>query len=195
MINGLQFGSLYILMAVMLVAGILINRSGRFGRALVAAFGWAVVFAAGFLLFSFRDDLGLVAQRLRSEATGQATQQGRAMRVPMAMDGHFWVEARVNGKIVKFLVDSGATMTTVGPETARRAGLRVRGKADQLVRTGAGVINVARTRADEVAFGSIERRNVAMHVASGENVNVLGMNFLSTLSRWSVEGRWLVMVP
>jgi aspartyl protease family protein len=44
-------------------------------------------------------------------------------------------------------------------------------------------------------MGSIERRNLAMHVAQGENVNVLGMNFLSTLSRWSVEGRWLVMVP
>lgn len=195
MINGLQFGSLYILIATMLVAGILINRSGRFGRALVAGFGWTVVFAAGFLLFSFRDNLGFVAQRLRSEATGQAVQQGRAMRVPMAMDGHFWVEAQVNGEIVKFLVDSGATMTTVGPSTARRAGLQVRGKPDQLVRTGAGVINVARTRAQEVSFGSIERRNVAMHVAQGENVNVLGMNFLSTLSRWSVEGRWLVMVP
>jgi aspartyl protease family protein len=195
MVNGLQFGSIYILMAVMLVAGILINRSGRFGRALVSAAGWAVVFAAGFLLFSFRDDLGLVAQRLRSEATGQPTQQGRAMRVPMAMDGHFWVEALVNGVPVKFLVDSGATMTTVGPETARRSGLRVNGKADQLVRTGAGVISVARTRADAVSFGSIQRRNLAMHVAAGENVNVLGMNFLSTLSRWSVEGRWLVMVP
>lgn len=195
MINGLQFGSLYLLIAVMLVAGILINRSGRIGRAVVAAFGWTVVFAAGFLLFSFRDDLGFVAQRLRSEATGQAVQQGRAMRVPMAMDGHFWIDAQVNGETVKFLVDSGATMTTVGPDTARRAGLQVRGKADQLVRTGAGIINVARTRAEEVSFGSIERRNLAMHVAQGENVNVLGMNFLSTLRRWSVEGRWLVMVP
>src|SRR5687768_674381 len=114
MVNGLQFGSLYILMAVMLVLGILINRSGRIGRAFVAAMGWTVVFSAGFLLFSFRDDLGFVAQRLRSEATGQPTQQGRAMRVPMAMDGHFWVEAMVNGRPVKFLIDSGATMTTVG---------------------------------------------------------------------------------
>lgn len=195
MVNGLQFGSLYILMAVMLIAGILINRSGRLGKAVMAALGWTVVFAAGFLLFSFRDDLGMVAQRLRSEATGQPTQQGRAMRVPMAMDGHFWVEAMVNGEPVKFLIDSGATMTTVGPETASRARLQVSPKADQLVRTGAGVIRVARTKADRVSFGSIERRNVSMHVARGENVNVLGMNFLSTLSRWSVEGRWLVMVP
>jgi aspartyl protease family protein len=195
MMNGVQFGTLYIVMAVMLVAGIMINRSGRFGRALVTAAGWAVVFAAGFVLFSFRDDLGLVGQRLRAEATGEPIRQGRAMRVPMALDGHFWVDAMVNGEKVKFLIDSGATMTTVGPLTAQRAKLDVSPKADQLVRTGAGVITVARTRATAVTMGSIERRNLAMHVAQGENVNVLGMNFLSTLSRWSVEGRWLVMVP
>ncbi|QIK77585.1 TIGR02281 family clan AA aspartic protease [Sphingomonas piscis] len=193
MTNGLQFGSLYILISVLLVSGVLMSRSGRIGRAVVAAFGWLVVFAAGFVLFSFRDDLGMVAQRLKSEATGVPVRQGTTVRVPMAIDGHFWVNASVNGQEVSFLVDSGATMTTIGPLTARRARLQVSPKADQLVRTGAGVIKVSRARADEVEVGSIRRSNVAMHVAAGENVNVLGMNFLSTLSRWSVEGRWLVM--
>jgi len=26
-------------------------------------------------------------------------------------------------------------------------------------------------------------------------LNVLGMNFLSSLQRWGVEGRWLILVP
>jgi len=195
MTNGLQFGSVYMLMSVVLVAGLLMRRSGNVGRALVAAAGWTIVFAAGFVLFSFRDDLGFVRQRLEAEVTGAPVEQGKQIRVPMALDGHFWVDADVNGESVRFLVDSGATMTTIGPQTARRAGIYVSPKADQLVRTGAGVIRVSRARADEVAIGSIERRNVAIHVARGENVNVIGMNFLSTLKRWGVEGRWLVLVP
>ena len=192
--NGVQFGSVYILMAVLIVGGILINRSGRFGRALVTAAGWIVVFAAGFVLFTFRDDLAFVAQRFRAESTGEPVRQGKELRVPMALDGHFWVEAEVNGEEIRFLVDSGATMTTIGSPTAARARLRVSPKADQLVRTGAGVIRMSRTRADEVAIGPIKRERLTMHVAQGDSVNVLGMNFLSTLSRWSVEGRWLVMV-
>ena len=193
MTNGIQFGSVYILLSVVLVASLLMRRTGRLGRNLVAAFGWTIVFAAGFVLFSFRDDLELVAQRLRSEATGEPVRQGTTVRVPMAIDGHFWVNAKVNGERVRFLVDSGATMTTIGAATAKRVGLQVSPKADQLVRTGSGIIQVARARARRVAVGSIDRDNLAMHVASAESVNVLGMNFLSTLSRWSVEGRWLVM--
>ena len=47
----------------------------------------------------------------------------------------------------------------------------------------------------EVRVGGISRGNVGVQVAEHDNLNVLGMNFLSSLSRWSVEGRWLVMVP
>jgi aspartyl protease family protein len=43
--------------------------------------------------------------------------------------------------------------------------------------------------------GGIERRDVGMQVAEHDNLNVLGMNFLSSLDRWGVEGRWLVLVP
>ena len=41
----------------------------------------------------------------------------------MAIDGHFWVDAQVNGKTVKFLVDSGATVTTIDRDTALEAGV------------------------------------------------------------------------
>jgi aspartyl protease family protein len=64
-----------------------------------------------------------------------------------------------------------------------------------VVRTGNGLIRVASARAETLEVGSIERRNMAMHVTSTDGLNVLGMNFLSTLQRWGVEGRWLVLVP
>ena len=49
-------------------------------------------------------------------------------------------------------------------------------------------------RADELAVGGITRNDVALQIADNDDLNVLGMNYLSTLSRWSVEGRWLVLV-
>jgi aspartyl protease family protein len=192
--NGVMLGGLYLLMAMMLVLGSLVVRREPAAKLLTMSLVWIVIFGAGFILFTFRDNLGWVAQRLKAEAVGTPVQQGSETRIPMAIDGHFWVDARVNGKDVKFLVDSGATMTTIDRETAAAAGLQVPDRRDQFVRTGNGIIRVANSRASEIRVGGIVRRDVGVQIADNDDLNVLGMNFLSTLSRWSVEGRWLVLV-
>ena len=194
MTNDLHFGSLYILMALMLLAGALIGRRAPLAKGLTSILAFVLIFGAGFIVFSFRDDLGYVAQRLESEATGKPVElAGDVIRVPMAIDGHFWLEADVNGVPVNFLVDSGATMTTIGRKTAGLAGVPVSEQRNQLVRTGNGVIRVASARAQTVTLGGIERKNVRMFVADGDDLNVLGMNYLTSLKRWSVEGRWLIL--
>ena len=109
MTNDLMLGGVYLLMAIMLVAGGLMIRREPAAKLLTMALAWVAIFGAGFVLFTFRDNLGWVAQRLRAEAVGTPVQQGQETRIPMAIDGHFWVTAKVNGRDVKFLVDSGAT--------------------------------------------------------------------------------------
>ena len=195
MTNDLMLGGVYILMALMLVLGALMSRREPLAKLLTMALAWIAIFAAGFVLFTFRDDFGWVAQRLRAEATGEPVEQGEEIRIPMAIDGHFWIDGRLNGERVKFLVDSGATMTTIGRRTAERTGVVINPTQDQIVRTGNGLIKVSSGRARSLAVGSIERQDIAMHVAETEDLNVLGMNFLSSLQRWGVEGRWLVLVP
>jgi len=193
--NSLQLGSVYILMAVMLVLGTLMTRRGPVARQLTLVLAWIAIFSGGFVLFTFRDNLGWVAQRLKAEAVGTPVREGKETRIPMAIDGHFWVEARLNGREVRFLVDSGATMTTIGRGTAERAGVTVSDGRDVFVRTANGIVRMSSGRAEELIVGGITRRDVALQVAEEDNLNVLGMNFLSSLSRWSVEGRWLVLVP
>ena len=192
--NSTMLGGLYLLMAVMLLAGSLMARREPAAKMFKMALGWIVIFAAGFILFTFRDNFGYFAQRLKAEAVGTPVEQGRETRIPMAIDGHFWVDARLNGRNVRFLVDSGATMTTIDRDTAVAAGVAVSPKRDQFVRTGNGVIRVSTGRASELEVGGIQRRDVGLQVADNDDLNVLGMNFLSTLSSWSVQGRWLVMV-
>jgi len=192
--NSLQLGGLYLLMSAMLVLGMLMTRRERAARLVTYGLAWAAIFAAGFVLFAFRDNFGWVAERLRAEADGTPVSQGREMRIPMAIDGHFWVKAELNGQEVRFLVDSGATTTTIDRNTAKAAGVEISQRRDQYVRTGNGVIRVASGRADEIRIGTITRHDVMLEVADNDDLNVLGMNYLSSLSRWGVEGRWLVLV-
>ncbi len=194
MTNDLMLGGVYILMAMMLVLGSLMARREPAVKLFKMGMAWIVIFAAGFVLFTFGDNFGWVAQRLKAEAVGTPVEQGRETRIPMAIDGHFWVEAEVNGQPVKFLIDSGATTTTIDRDTAARVGVEVSPRRDQFVRTGNGIIRVSSGRAAELEVGGITRRDVALQVAENDDLNVLGMNFLSSLSRWGVEGRWLVLV-
>src|SRR3954452_18311805 len=190
-----MLGGVYLLMAAMLVLGALMARREPAARMFTMALAWVAIFAAGFVLFTFRDNFGWVAQRLKAEAVGTPVQEGRETRIPMAIDGHFWVTAKLNGRDVKFLVDSGATMTTIDRNTAKKAGVVVSPRRDQFVRTGNGVIRVSSGRAAELEVGGVTRRDVGLQVADNDSLNVLGMNFLSSLQSWGVQGRWLVLVP
>jgi aspartyl protease family protein len=194
MTNDLMLGGVYLLMAIMLVLGALMARREPAAKLFTMALAWVAIFGAGFVLFTFRDNLGWVAQRLKAEAVGTPVEQGGETRIPMAIDGHFWVNAKLNGRDVKFLVDSGATTTTIDRDTAKAAGVQISSRRDLYVRTGNGVIRVASGRADELVVGGITRNDVALEIADNDDLNVLGMNYLSSLSRWGVEGRWLVLV-
>jgi len=98
MTNDVMLGGVYILMAMMLVLGSLMARREPAAKMAKMALAWIVIFAAGFVLFTFRDDFGYLAQRLKAEAIGSPVTEGRETRIPMAIDGHFWVSAKLNGR-------------------------------------------------------------------------------------------------
>ena len=77
MTNDLMLGGVYILMAIMLVLGSLMARREPAAKLLTIALAWVAIFAAGFMLFTFRDNFGFVAQRLKAEASGTPVQQGQ----------------------------------------------------------------------------------------------------------------------
>jgi aspartyl protease family protein len=160
--------------------------------------GWVLIFLAAFVAFTLKDDFVALGQRVVDETRGegQVLEKGQALRVRQSMDGHFWVTAKLNGEEVRFLVDSGATTTSISTATARRAGIVPSGGLPALVRTANGVVEVQRGRADRLEVGSIRRRDLAVHMSDGfGDTNVLGMNFLSSLSAWGVEGKWLILKP
>ena len=193
MTNDTMLGGLYIVIAMTLVIGTLISRREPIAKLFVIALAWLAIFGAGFVLFTFRDDLSYLGQRLQAEATGEPVEFDGTLRIPMAIDGHFWVDADVNGQPVKFLVDSGATMTTIDQATAESVGIAIDPLRTQTVRTGNGLIRVGAGRANRISIGEIDREDVGVHITERAEINVLGMNYLSSLRRWGVEGRWLVL--
>lgn len=122
---------------------------------------------------------------------------GKELRVPMAADGHFWVRASVDGVERRMLVDSGATITALSASTAREANIDTSaGIAPIVLQTANGAAAARAGRIGELRVGNIVARNLRVVTSPGlGNLDVLGMNFLSRLQSWRVEGRTLVLVP
>jgi aspartyl protease family protein len=186
---------LYLLGVLVLVGSALAVRRIPIAQGLKMFAGWVLIFGAAFIIFTLKDEFLALGNRVLLEARGgvvEETESGE-IRIRQSPDGHFWVDARVNGEAVRFLVDSGATTTSISSDTARRVGVEL-GGGRALVQTANGVVAVQRGRAESLEVGSIERRDVAVHISDAfGDMNVIGMNFLSTLSAWGVEGRTLVL--
>jgi aspartyl protease family protein len=138
-------------------------------------------------LARFTDRLGLDDQQVA----------GKELRVRMASDGHFWVEASINGVKRRMLIDSGATITALSDGTARAARVESStGLTPVVLRTANGATPAKVGAIDELRVGNIAARNLRIVTAPGlGDLDVLGMNFLSKLESWRVEGRTLVLVP
>lgn len=164
------------------------------GKALKMALAWVAIFGLAFLLFAFRGEFSSFGQRLRAEATGAPMESGGEVRIPIGEDGHFWADAAINGHSTHFLIDSGATTTTISRAAAEQAGLPLTGQLVP-ISTANGVAMMRMATAERLQLGSIERTDFPVNVSDRDDTNVLGMNFLSSLRGWRVEQHDLVLRP
>ena len=182
----------YTIVAAVFVASSLIGMRLPIGKALKMMLAWVAIFAVGFVLFSFRSEFSSVGQRLRAEATGTPIEQRGTVRIPIAEDGHYWAWAKLNGEDVRFMVDSGASVTTISRQTALDAQVPASTQR-AMISTANGRLWVTKGRADSLQVGSIRREDFTVDINEQDDVNLLGMNFLTTLRGWGVEGNYLVL--
>jgi aspartyl protease family protein len=167
------------------------------GRILRALFSFALLAFGIFLGLQhapFDPSLSRIAASLgldRQEVVGDE------VRIPMARDGHFWATVRLDGTERRMLVDSGATVTALSEATAKAAGIGADATLmPLLMRTANGTVRAAAGTVERLEIGGIEARRLKVVISPGlGDTDVLGMNFLSELGSWRVEGRTLILVP
>lgn len=107
-----------------------------------------------------------------------------------AEDGLFYVEAQINGVSVRLIVDTGASMTVLSPDDARRVGLEPEAAtATEVAQTANGTSRMARIRLDSVQVGQTSAANVSAVVASQPmESSLLGQNWLSRMDSVTIQG-------
>lgn len=119
----------------------------------------------------------------------------RSMTIRADRDGHYTLDARVNGATVRFLVDTGATSIVLRREDAKRAGLHVRDRNfTGRAQTANGQVRIAPVVLRDLRIGSLTLRNADAWVNEGPlHQSLLGMDFLRRLDGYEVAGERLIL--
>ena len=94
--------------------------------------------------------------------------------------GHFSPSGAINGKAVRFLVDTGATLVAMGQDEAARLGLDLQNAQAGISQTANGSVRVLVVVLDRVRVGDVEISNVsAVVMPQPMPFILLGNSFLS----------------
>jgi aspartyl protease family protein len=181
---------------VLVVSALSVRRIGLgvFVRTLL---GWAAIVLVVLLAVGHRYELAAAWSSL-STRLGIEDQrvEGDTVRIRMSPDGHFWARVSLNGVERRMLIDSGATITAISERTAKAADIQAADGLPAIIETANGSVAARRARIGTITLGPLRMQDVGVVVSQnfGE-LDVLGMNFLSRLHSWRVEGNVLILEP
>src|SRR5262249_50623068 len=121
--------------------------------------------------------------------------EGQLVEIPRSSDGLFYIDGKVNGATVHFLIDTGASAVVLTPEDAARAGVAADpGSYDAQLETAGGNAAMAWSRARRITVASRDVRGLDVAVpASGLKVSLLGQNMLAKLGPITLDGDRMVI--
>jgi aspartyl protease family protein len=186
-----------VVLAALIAAGLIHGRRIGFKGALGAAFAWIAIGALLVLGYSYRFEFQNAWQRIAGEVVPAATTRTgpRSLTVRRADDGHFYIRGQVNGTSIRFLVDTGATTTVLGPRDAARIGIDpARLSFTQRFRTANGLVRGAPVTLPSLTIGPVRFQGVRASVNEVPlGGPLLGISTLKLFKSWKVENDRLTL--
>ncbi|CAN5345734.1 TIGR02281 family clan AA aspartic protease [soil metagenome] len=132
---------------------------------------------------------------LRGPAPIAVSVDDGAAQIVKGADGHFWAEAKVDGRAVRFLIDTGATAVALSQTDAKRLGIDTKGlNYSYQVMTASGQTRAAKVTLASVAVAGAQVRDVdALVIENGLETSLLGMSYLGRLSSFQATPRALIL--
>ncbi len=190
--------ALFYLLLLILPLSALIARRVPVLRVLLSLASWAIIAGLLQMVVSQREKFDPYLQRVASllKIDDQKV-VGKETHIRMSLDGHFWARVTLDGVSRRMLVDSGATVTALSTRTAEAAALDVqKSMFPMILNTANGQISAKTATVRELRLGDIAARDLGVVVSPAfGDTDVLGMNFLSKLKSWRVEGSTLILEP
>ncbi len=181
----------YLVLLLCVIGGtFLVANRKTMGKTLQQAAIWGLIFVGAIAVAGMWQDFSNTVVP-RQNVVGD----GGRIEVPRAIDGHYYLTLDINGKPVRFVVDTGASDMVLSNADAAAAGidparLAYLGRAN----TANGTVPIARVTLDSVALGGVVDHAVGASVNGGEmQGSLLGMSYLRRFARLEIAGDTMIL--
>lgn len=123
-------------------------------------------------------------------AASDAASRPSEVRIRRASDSHFYADTQVQGRQLRMLVDSGASLVALTRSDAEAIGINVDSlPIGGMAQTAGGQVPMRIVVLDSVEVDGIVVRNVEAAVVDADmGVSLLGQSYLAKLAAVNVEG-------
>lgn len=180
-----------VLLTAMLLFWFFSDFRQNLGRTLQYILAWGLIILGMVAAYGMWDDIKRAA--LPSQAV--LAESGR-IEIPVSADGHYYLNAELNGMPVRFVVDTGASEIVLAEKDAKRVGinlenLRYSGRA----MTANGSVKTAATVLQSFAIGPYVDQNVIANITDGDmDISLLGMSYLSRYEQITIAQGRLILI-
>jgi aspartyl protease family protein len=158
---------------------------------------WIIIFLIICVGYAFKFELNYLSQRVLSvliPSYSWVDSQGRIV-ISRGSDSHFYINAIVNGIMIKFMVDTGASDVALTLNDAKKLKLDLsKLNYNKTYSTANGIITGASIRLDSMEIGAGIFKNVEAHLGSGNlDVSLLGMSVLERFKVFKIDRDMLIL--
>lgn len=185
-----------VLILAFVASSLVVRGRPNVGRVVRDATLWIAIGGLILIGYSFRHDAALLGQRLMSEINPSAgIAETSSIRFKASVDGHYNVDAIVNGEPVRFLVDTGASDVVLSPADARRLGFQPEDMSfTRVYNTANGTVQGAPVRLGRIEVGPIRVDDVRASVNGADlGRSLLGTSFLERIGGFDVKDGTLTL--
>lgn len=157
---------------------------------------WALILLSIIIGYAFRFELNYSAQRVMAVLVPSYHWVNKDGELVIARnsDGHFYIDAQVNGVIIKFMIDTGASDVALTKEAAQKLKFDLaKLKFTKIYSTANGSSAAAPVMLDTIIIGGIFN-NVAAHIGSGDlDISLMGMSMLERFKGFRIDRDMLIL--
>jgi len=187
-----------VLLLTMLLAGLFSRRNLQYGKILKYLAAWSGIALVIIAFYSYRYEFSDLKDRMIGEinpSKAKLDKKNNTLTIRAAEDGHFYLDVKVNGTPMRFMVDTGASEITLSSEEVTRLGLDFKQlNFNRIYQTANGTAFGAAITLDEIEVGGVKFYDVPASVNNGNmGISLLGMSFLRQFKRYEFYRDKLVL--
>lgn len=189
-----------IVLLIFLISSLVFRRDFSFFKMLKYLALWSFVAFVTISIYSYRHELRAFKHRILgtiNPSQAQITAQGQIV-LNISADGHYYVDTKINGSPVRFMIDTGASDIVIGINTANYLGINQDNSLtfNRAYQTANGTVYGARFLIDEFEMSGIKFDHVFATISNVEmETPLLGMSFLRRFQKYEFYQDRLVLTP